>query len=148
MTSAKLRALFASGLTYDEIADANFRSEGWRPSRSGVKRKYEAMGMPPRHASHRDLLPWKLNPEHADDLLRHMLQAESRSRQGKAISDTDRKLVARLHELLFGRGKLMVVGYHQDVGFFLIEREDSDENIIRAPRTDVYSDPGIRAQAP
>ena len=51
MTATKLRALFTSGLTYDEIAEANERSEGWKPSRAAVKRKYEAMGMPPRRHS-------------------------------------------------------------------------------------------------
>jgi hypothetical protein len=131
MTSAKLRALFASGLTYDEIAEVNERSEGWKPSRAAVLRKYEAMGMPPRRASHRDLLPWKLRPEHADSVVRHMLQAESRARQHKPLSETDRKLVARLHELLFGRGTLMVVTYHPEVGFAFVMREDSDEDIVR-----------------
>lgn len=131
MTSAKLRALFASGLTYDEIAEANERSEGWKPSRAAVKRKYEALGMPPRRASHRDLLPWKIRPEHSDSLIRHMLQAESRGRQHKPLTETDRKLTARLHELLFGRGTLMVVTYHPEVGFALVLREDSDEDIIR-----------------
>jgi hypothetical protein len=133
MTETKLRALFSAGLTYDEIAEANERSEGWKPSRSAVKRKYETIGMPPRHASHRDLLPWRLRPEHADALFRHMLQAESRARSGRNLSDTDRKLTARLHEMLFGRGKLMVVGYHPDVGFYLTERTDDDLGIIRAP---------------
>lgn len=132
MTTAKLRALFNAGLTYDEIAEANERSEGWRPNRATVKRKYEAMGMPPRKASHRDLIPWTgLEPEHKDSVLRHMLQAESRYRQGKKLSDTDRKLTSRLHELLFGRGTLMVVGYDPRIGFYTAPREDSDEDIIR-----------------
>lgn len=135
MTSQKLRALFESGLTYDEIADVNERSEGWKPSRAAVKRKYEALGMPPRRASHRDLLPWRIAPEHNDSIFRYMLQAESRSRQHKELSVTDRKLTSRLHELLFGRGKLMVVDYHPDLGFVLREREDEDEDIIRMPKT-------------
>lgn len=133
MTSAKLRALFNAGLTYDEIAVINERSEGWRPSRAAVKRKYEALGMPARRASHRDLLPWTIRPEHNSQELRHMLQAESRARQGKKLSDTDRKLTALLHERLFGRGKLQVVGYHPEVGFFATDRLDTDEDIIRAP---------------
>lgn len=131
MTSAKLRALFSSGLTYDEIAVINERSEGWKPSRAAVMRKYEALGMPPRRASHRDLIPWRISAEHSDSVVRHMLQAESRSRQHKPLSDTDRKLVQRLHELLFGRGTLMVVTYHPEIGFAFVLREDSDEDIVR-----------------
>lgn len=132
MTSAKIRALFNAGLTYDEIAEINERSEGWKPSRSGVKLKLDSLGMS-RRMSHRDLIPWKIAPEHNNSELRHMLQAESRSRQGADLSDTDRKLTSRLHELLFGRGKLMVVGYHPEAGFYLAERTDDDEDIIRQP---------------
>lgn len=131
MTTAKLRALFSAGRTYDEIAEANERSEGWRPSRAAVKRKYEAMGMPPRRSSHKDLLPWKLRAEHSDSLVRHMLQAESRARQHKPLSETDRKLTARLNEILFGRGTLMVVTYHPEVGFAFVLREDTDDDIVR-----------------
>jgi hypothetical protein len=131
MTATKLRALFAAGLTYDEIAAVNERSEGWRPSRSGVKKKYEAMGMPPRRESHRDLLPWHIQPEHNGSLIRHMLQAESRARKHMALSDSDRNLTSRLHELLFGRGTLMVVTYHPEVGFAFVLRDDEDEDIIR-----------------
>lgn len=140
MTSAKLRALFNAGLTFDEIALINERSEGWKPSRAAVSRKYTALEMPSRVASHRDLLPWAIRPEHNTALLRHMLQAESRARSGKKLSETDRKLTSRLHELLFGRGKLMVVGYHPEVGFYTTERLDSDEDIIRAP-VDAPADP-------
>lgn len=132
MTETKLRALFGAGLTYDEVAAANERSEGWRPSRSAVKRKYEAMGMPARRASRKDLIPWRVKTEHNGALLRHMLDAESRARENGQLSASDRKLVARLHELLFGRGKLMVVGYHPEVGFYLTERLDTDEDIIRS----------------
>lgn len=134
MADAKLRALFHAGLTYDEIAEANERSEGWRPSRSGVKRKYERMGMPPRRHSSQDLIPWRISQQHHDARMRHMLQAESRKRAGAKLSDTDRKLVAMLHDLCFGRGKLLVVGYDSELGFYLAEREDSDDDIIRAPR--------------
>jgi hypothetical protein len=65
-----------------------------------------------------------------------MLQAESRARQGVELSDTDRKLTALLHERLFGRGKLMVVGYHPEVGFYLTPLTDDDEDIIRTGPTE------------
>lgn len=135
MTETKLRALFNAGLTYDEVAQINERSEGWKPSRAAVKNKREAMGLPARRrASDRDLMPWRVLPQHNSDLLRHMLGAESRARSSTKLSDTDRRLTARLHELLFGRGKLMVVGYHPEVGFYLAEREEWDEDIVRNPR--------------
>jgi len=136
MSMSKLRALFNAGLTYDEIAEANERSEGWRPTRSGVKRRLDALGFPPRRASHRDLLPWRIAPEHNHDRIRHMLQAESRKRQGLKLSKTDRVLVSLLHDLLFGRGSFFVVGYDRTIGFYLTDRLDSDIDIIRLPRVD------------
>lgn len=145
MTETKLRALANARLTYDEIALANERSEGWRPSRSAVKRKLESMGLPPRRGTHGDLMPWKVKTEHNRDRLRHMLGAESRARRGgKPLSDSDRKLVAQLHEMLFGRGKLMVVGYHEDIGFYLTDRKDTDEDIVRMP-SKRFADPAEQA---
>lgn len=142
MSAAKLRALFNAGLTYDEIAEQNERSEGWRPSRSGVKRKYEAMGMPPRRPSNKELTPWNVRSEHNPHLFRHMLAAESRRRRRdtgeslEEISDTDRKLLARMHDLLWGRGTAMVFDYDPETvdGFSLVLRRDDDTDIIRAPR--------------
>lgn len=133
MPTAKLRALAHAKRTYDEIAEANFRSEGWKPSRSAVLRKLESLGIERRYPSHTNLIPWRVAPEHNRSVIRHMLQAESRKRQHKALSETDRKLLSRLDEMLFGRGTPMVVTYHPDTGFALVMREDDDEDIIRVP---------------
>lgn len=135
MSTAKLRALWNSGLTYDEIADANERSTGWRPTRSGVARKLERLDFPPRNASHVDLIPWKIKPEHGKDRLRYMLAAESRKRQGADLSEPDRVLVSLLHDLLFGRGRFLVVGYDNKIGFYLTERTDDDDDIVRRPQS-------------
>lgn len=134
MSTAKLRALYNAERTYDEIAEANERATGWRPTRSGVARKLEKLDFPPRKYSHVDLVPWRpLRPEHKDDRIRHMLQAESRRRQGAELSESDLVLVSLLDNLLFGRGRLMVVGYHPDVGFYLTDRTDEDDDVIRRP---------------
>lgn len=133
MSNVKLRQLFEAGLTYDEIAEANERSEGWRPTRSGVARKYERLGFPPRHASYTELIPWKIAPQHAKSRIRYMLQAEGKKRSGQELSDSDRVLVGLLHDLLFGRGRFLVVGYDRKIGFYLTDRTDDDEDIIRAP---------------
>lgn len=136
ISTAKLRALYSAGLTLDEIASANERAEGWRPTRSTVSKKLLRMNLPPRYASHLDLLPWHVRPEHNSERLRHMLQAESRKRQGVELTDSDRALTGVLYDLLFGRGRLMVVGYHPEIGFFLAERADTDRDIIRQPVKD------------
>lgn len=153
-TATKLRALYNAGLTYDEIAQIVYNTEkGWDqpPSRSGVKRKLDALGFEPRNLSHADIMPWrgKIKPEHQSSELRHMLEAESRRRQGKAQSEADRSLIGRLHSLLFPPGmKPMVVSYHPEVGFFLVLREEYDRDIIREPRADRYADPGIEVPSP
>lgn len=133
MDSGKLRELAETGLSYDQIAEENENREGWRPSRSAVKRKLEALGVPPRHMSHRDLIPWRIAPDHSDSLLRHMLQAESRQRQGAELSETDRKLITGLHRILDRRGIPLVVGYDRKIGFYLVLREPFDDDIIRQP---------------
>lgn len=133
LTTAKLRALFSAGLTYEEIAEANERATGWKPTRSGVAKKFERLGFPPRNASHVDLIPWTVRPEHNSSRYRHMLQAESRKRAGMDLTASDRDLVSMLYDLLFGRGSLLVVGYRPDLGFYLTDRTDEDEDIVRVP---------------
>lgn len=144
MTSAKLRALYRAGRTYDEIAEANFRSEGWKPSRSAVLRKLQSIDLPPRNADHTDLIPWQVRPEHNASLIRHMLQSESRRRKGIKLNETDKKLIRRLDEVLFGRGTLMVVTYHPETGFAFVMREDEDDDIIRKPEREQLLRKGLR----
>jgi hypothetical protein len=136
MSTAKLRALFELGWTYDEIAEANERETSWRPDRSTVAVKREALGFPARYSRHTELLPWNVLPEHNDHRFRRMLQAESRRRQGGELSYEDRSFVGVLTNLLFGRGEIpLVVGYDQRIGWYLADRTDGDEDIIRRPST-------------
>lgn len=145
--NAKLRALFNAGLTYDEIAEQNFHITGWRPGRPAVARKFERLGFPPRHASHPDLIPWRksaggpgIATEHEHDRMVYMLGAESKRRQGKELSKSDRTLVSVLHDLLFGRGRFLVVGYDRKIGFYLSDRTDNDDDIVRAPAAKASSE--------
>lgn len=133
MSTAKLRAYARAGRTLDEIAEINGRETGWTPSRSGVSKKLAAMGEEPRHQSRKDLIPWDVKPEHSRSRFRLMLQAESRRRSGLKLSNTDRKYVNLLDDILMGRGVPLVIGYHRDVGFYVTDRTDSDQDIIRMP---------------
>lgn len=131
MSTARLRAYARAGRTLDEIAELNARETGWEPSRSTVSKKLAAMGEEPRHLSRRDLVPWNIRPEHQGSRFRLMLQAESRRRAGQTLSRTDRKYVNLLDDLLMGRGVPLVVGYNPDTGFYLTDRTESDQDIIR-----------------
>jgi hypothetical protein len=128
-------ALFNQGLTYDEIAEAVYRGNGkvWRPTRPAVAKKFERLGFPARNLSHGNLLPWKLSPEHRHHRLAYMLTAESKKRQGEELNDDEKTQVSLLLDLLFGRGRFLVVGYDRKIGFYLSDRTDKDEDIVRAP---------------
>jgi len=139
----KLLRMFHAGLTYDEIAEAVERASridgvpgsGFRPTRSGVARKFERLGFPPRNTAHTDLVPWRgcIRPEHASSRWVHMLRAESKKRAGKPLKDFELSQVSLLHDLLFGRGAHLVVGYHPQVGFYTTDATDDDEDIVRVP---------------
>jgi hypothetical protein len=133
----KLRAALEAHLTYDQVAAFNERSTGWRPSKQAVSDKARELGYPPRRTqgAHRDLLPWPdIKPEHKSNILRYMLEAESRRRAGEAQSPKDKILTDLLHVSLFNRGPLWVVSYNPIVGFHTLIREPSDGNdIIRRP---------------
>lgn len=136
LPASELRALYRVGMSYDAIAEVNERSTGWKPSRSGVMRKLRRIGVERRLASHRDLIPWRIAPEHEHQRLHYMLMAESRRRQGRRLSRSDRTLVSLLKDLLSGRGVPLVVNYDRRFGFFLIESQDFDLDIIRSPGQD------------
>lgn len=136
MSTSKLRAYARAGRTLDEIADLNEKDTGWRPSRSTVSKKLTAIGEEPRHVSRRDLLPWDIRPEHSGSRFRMMLQAESRRRSGVQLSRTDAKYVDQLDDLLMGRGTPLVVCYDPVIGFYLSDRTEDDQDIIRAPAPD------------
>ena len=133
MSTARLRAMLLAGMSYNDIADANWRETGWKPSKAAVMRARERLGIPGRRASHADLLPWHLLPEHRRSRLRYMLEAESRRRQGAKLTETDRSLVATLVDLLFGRNVSLVVCYSPSIGFYLVERDETDTDIVRLP---------------
>lgn len=134
MPTSKLRVLYQAGLELDEIAEINEVVTGWKPTRSAVSRKFARMGEPPRYSSHADLLPWKVAPEHNSSEIRHMLQAESRKRQGMELSETDKTLIHLLHHLLYrAPGYQMVVTYNRHDGFGLAPRQETDTDIVRGP---------------
>lgn len=130
----QLVALHDADKTLDEIAGLNEAATGWRPTRSGVLRKLQRLGAQRKYKTHALLLPWDIRPEHNSDPLRHMLQAESRWRQsGGKVSPSDERLIDLLHDQIAGRGRPMVVSYDPAIGFHLVARNDTDEDIIRQP---------------
>jgi hypothetical protein len=133
MPDTQLRALWDAGRTYDQIAEANHDTEGWRPSRAAVLRKLQRMNVPKRNAAQPDLLPWRIAPQHGHHVFHDMLQAQSRRQQNQHLSEADRRLVNGLHKMLCGGPRSLVITYHPEVGFALVPRQDGDGVYIRPP---------------
>ncbi|MEU0739271.1 hypothetical protein [Streptomyces sp. NPDC006134] len=80
-----------------------------------------------------DLIPWHVKEEHRYRYDLTMLRAEARRRDGKELSaDMEQRLEAWLRDL---KAKDAVVYYNPDTeeGFFLVPREESDDDLIRRP---------------
>jgi hypothetical protein len=143
MPTGDLRQLVERRLTLEEISQANKewgdrtfgKGEGWPPTRDTVSKHLKRLGMPPRHGSRRDLIPWtNIKPEHRDSRYLKMLRAMSRSREdGCILSETDQKWIDLLEDLLHGRGAEMVIGYDREIGWYVTDRLPTDLDIIRMP---------------
>lgn len=134
MDEQRLVRFWNMGLTYDDIARANFEATGWRPGREVVARKFQRMGLPPRQTTHhRDLIPWRIRQVHRHDPVYYALQAVSRERQGFEIAERDTYRARWLLDLCTHRGTPMVVDYLPDKGFIFLLATDDDTDIVRFP---------------
>jgi hypothetical protein len=134
MATSKLRGLLEAGVPYDEIAIINEQETGWKPDKSTVSYKAQAMGFEPRYASHRGtgLLPRRVRRQHNNSEIRHMLQAVGRIRRGKP-STYDYSLASTFSEIVANPGKPLVVVYYPDTpeGFMFALRGESDVDVFR-----------------
>lgn len=128
-----IRQFFGLGLSNTDIAHANEEWGGWRPSDSAVSRKLSAMGLPKRRASHRELIPWRINPQHAHSQIYYALQAVSRRQQKIPLSPQDVWRAQWLRDLLTRNGEPRVVDYDPVDGWRLVRALETDSDIIRHP---------------
>lgn len=138
LPTAKLHQLANLGFTNMEIARANERATGYKPTSSAVSKKLAKTGYAPRRMSHKDLIPWTVRPEHSHDPIYDGLQAVSRQRQGIKLSSQDQYRARVLTDLLAARGGPFVVDYRPDVdpehGFIFVRATAADTDIIRRPK--------------
>lgn len=125
--------LYCLGWSNADIAHANEQSTGWLPSRSAMSRKLRDLELPARRASHRKLIPWRINPHHAHNQIYYALMAISRERQGIELNHQDYYRVKWLRDLLTAGGAPKVVAYDYDKGFQIVRARKSDTDIIRRP---------------
>lgn len=130
-----LRALAEWGWRNQDIARANRDATGYEPTRSAVTRRLQRIGVPPRHMSHKDLIPWRIRPEHAHERIYYGLQAIDRQRKGLPMSRQDAYRAAALRAALTDRIGPFVVDYRPDIspehGFILVPAEPGDTGITR-----------------
>jgi hypothetical protein len=131
-TQSKLQELVDLGWRNTEIA----RVTGFSPS--AVGRKLQAMGIPPRNASHKDLIWWTVRPEHWHEPLYYGLQAIDNERKGKKLSSQDRYRARVLTDLLASRAGPFVVDYrpeeYPERGFIIVPAIETDTDIVRRPK--------------
>ena len=128
-----IRQLYGLGWSNKDIAHANEENKGWHPSAAMVSRKLRSLGLPPRRVSHRDLIPWRINPEHAHNEVYYALQAISRDRQKIPLSKQDGYRAQWLLDLLVDGDLLKVVDYDYNEGWKIVRARKTDTDIIRRP---------------
>ena len=133
LPDAMLLSMREAGKTLDEIAQANYAATGFRPDRANLLTRLSRLGAEATYGSHRALLPWDIAPEHNRSRWRRMLQAKSKQLAGADLTEVEMRAVNLLDFLLNPkRGRCLVVTYHRDIGFCLVDAEPGEE-IIRHP---------------
>lgn len=130
---ADIRQFYGLGWSNTVIARANEERTGWRPSRSAMSRKLRALGLPQRRVSHQELIPWRINPDHAHNQVYYALQAISRERHGIPPSHQDGYRAQWLRDLLTLGGVPKVVDYDYNDGWRIVRARKTDTDIIRRP---------------
>lgn len=98
-----------------------------------MSRKIQALGLPAARLHHRALIPWRINPDHANHPIYYALQAISRERQRVTLSPQDKFRVRWLRDLLTREGAARVVDYDYSKGWSVVQAKRTDKDIIRRP---------------
>jgi hypothetical protein len=128
-----LRGFYNLGWRNADIAHANGQATGWQPHPSMVSRKFAELGLPPRRASHRDLIRQEIRPEHRRDPIYRGLMAIDSQRKGHRVARAERSRAEWLRDILTHRGVRMVTVYFPDLGWFFAIANKTDIDIHRNP---------------
>ena len=131
----ELRRYIEKGLTQAQIAEAWEKDTGVRVGRSTIAMAIERYGLHSAHPRPRyeDMLPWVVTAEHRMAWDARMLRLEGRRRQGKKLTEDELRWLTQWREQLDTQNA--VIMYHPGTadGFFWVEREDGDDDVIRRP---------------
>jgi hypothetical protein len=133
--ATELRRYLEQGLTQQQIVDAWDEASGVRVSRSAIGMAIERYGL--RSAKPRpryeDMLPWTVRTEHLMHNDARMLRLEGRRRKGGALSEAEKRWLTQWRERLEEAKAVVIYDAATTEGFFWIERQETDDDIIRRP---------------
>jgi hypothetical protein len=136
-----MRELIQRGLTNAEIVRTLLSEYGIKYSAPGVTRWKTTHGLPVRHfsATRKDIIPWRVLPEHASHRLYRALHAHARLEAGLEADPTfqlpreERQRRAKL--VMYLDKNDAVIHYDQVNGFAVVPaRHGIDTGLIRDPR--------------
>jgi hypothetical protein len=133
----EVKRLFEEGLTYQAIVDTLREKYNEELTISAISQLRYRRGWERRINRDDKLIPWAVKKEHRWEYPVAMLRAEVRRRSGAELSQYDKDRLQSFLDMLT-EGNL-VVHYDPDTeeGFFLVPREEKDEDIVRMPTSGV-----------
>ena len=126
-------------MTHQDIADEAYRRTGERVTRNAVTMALRRAGITGTVRRYTDLIPWRVRTIHEHSYHLAMLRFEARRRRELGLTkEQERRLdgwLGRLASASAVAPEGWVVFYKPDSpdGFYLVPREDEDEDIIRQP---------------
>lgn len=130
----ELERLYREGHTYAEIGDM------YGATKTAVSKKFERAGRTPKRVTYRDLLPWKIAPEHRNAALMRRVRAMANKQSGIAISVNEERLLAEWITGMTEAG--MILNYHPEAppnaastagGFYYSPRKNGEAGLFRLP---------------
>ena len=131
-----LKAMWESGMTQEQIAQAIAERTHYAVSRSAVSVALSRAGLTKR-VRYTSTLPWKLKQEHSDSYDAYMLRLAGRIEQGKPLSDDEQRRFDSWTRRLAEAGCVVHYEPRSKQGFWWVpRREGVDTGYIRRPDVD------------
>ena len=127
------RRWIEEGRTYRWMAEEHLRKYDVKVSPEAFSALRRRLGLERRNQRDDSLIPWDVKIDHRWDFILSMLRAEGRVRAGQEL--TGRMVQKHASFMARLRDENLVVYYDPETeqGFFLIPREEQDEDIVRQP---------------
>lgn len=130
----KIEALLNLGHTYEEIGAM------YDVTRTAVHKKVSKSGKLRRQPTYRDMLPWKVLPEHRTASVMKRVRALAAKQLGKSIDINEERL---LDEWILGMNESgVILNYHPEApsnvasakgGFYYSPRREGEVGLFRVP---------------